>query len=131
MCVDPNRPTMRFVASQDEERDAELDVEVLYPEAGEKKATWHKAKTLKAKRKDSWHATDDVKLSPGPWRQVRRRAPGRAPLHQRQRPRLLAHRQRLRRPQPPLSNRHGIELAKARRPPAAGLSPSGDSQHKK
>ena len=64
MCVDLNWPTMRFVASQDEEKDAELDVEVLYPEADEKKATWHKAKTLKAKHKDSWHATDDVKMSP-------------------------------------------------------------------
>ena len=64
MCVDLNWPTMRFVAVQGEEKDSELEVEVLYPEAEEKKASWHGAKKFKAKRKDGWHATDDVKLSP-------------------------------------------------------------------
>lgn len=64
MCVDLNWPTLRFVASQTGEKDAELKVEVLYPEAEEKHATWHGAKKFKAKRKDGWHATDDVKLSP-------------------------------------------------------------------
>ena len=64
MCVDLDWPTMRFVASQAGEKDAELEVEVLYPEAEEKHASWHGAKKLKAKRKDGWHASDDVKLSP-------------------------------------------------------------------
>jgi hypothetical protein len=64
MCVDLNWPTMRMVGYQQGEKDAELDVEVLYPEAPGKAATWHKAKTLKAKRKDGWHLSDDIKLSP-------------------------------------------------------------------
>jgi hypothetical protein len=64
MCVDLNWPTLRFVASQTGEKDAELKVEVLYPEAEEKHATWHGAKKFKAKRKDGWRPTEDVKLSP-------------------------------------------------------------------
>ena len=64
MCVDLNWPTLRFVASQTGEKDAELEVEVLYPEADEKHATWHGAKKFKAKRKDGWRLTEDVKLSP-------------------------------------------------------------------
>jgi hypothetical protein len=64
MCVDLHWPTMRFVAKQAAEKDAELEVEVLYPEAEAKKATWHEAKKLKAKLKDGWRPTDDVKLSP-------------------------------------------------------------------
>jgi hypothetical protein len=64
MCVDLNWPTLRFVASQTGEKDAELEVEVLYPEAEEKHATWHGAKKFKAKRKDGWRLTEDVKLSP-------------------------------------------------------------------
>jgi hypothetical protein len=64
MCVDLHWPTMRFVAKQADEKDAELEVEVLYPEAEAKKATWHEAKKLKAKWKDGWRPTDDVKLSP-------------------------------------------------------------------
>jgi hypothetical protein len=64
MCVDLHWPTMRFVAKQAAEKDAELEVEVLYPEAEAKNATWHDAKRLKAKLKDGWRPTDDVKLSP-------------------------------------------------------------------
>jgi hypothetical protein len=64
MCVDLNWPTLRFVASQTGEKDAELKVEVLYPEAEEKHATWHGAKKFKAKRRDGWRLTEDVKLSP-------------------------------------------------------------------
>jgi len=64
MCVDLNWPTLRFVARQMGEKDAELEVEVLYPEAEEKHATWHGAKKFKAKRRDGWRPTDDVKLSP-------------------------------------------------------------------
>jgi hypothetical protein len=64
MCVDLDWPTMRFVAIQAAEKDAEIEVEVLYPEAEEKKATWHGAKKFKAKRKDGWRPSDDVKLSP-------------------------------------------------------------------
>jgi hypothetical protein len=64
MCVDLNWPTLRFVANQTDEKDAELKVEVLYPEADEKHATWHGAKKFKAKRKDGWRLTEDVKLSP-------------------------------------------------------------------
>jgi hypothetical protein len=65
MCVDLNWPTMRFVAAQlGVKGDGELDVEVLYPEAGEKKASWHRSKTLKAKLNDGWHATEDVKMDP-------------------------------------------------------------------
>jgi hypothetical protein len=64
MCVDLNWPTLRFVATQTGEKDAELKVEVLYPEAEEKHATWHGAKKFKAKRRDGWRPTEDVKLSP-------------------------------------------------------------------
>jgi len=64
MCVDLHWPTLRFVARQTGEKDAELEVEVLYPEADEKHATWHGAKKFKAKRKDGWGLTEDVKLSP-------------------------------------------------------------------
>lgn len=64
MCVDLHWPTLRFVARQTGEKDAELEVEVLYPEADEKHATWHGAKKFKAKRKDGWRLTEDVKLSP-------------------------------------------------------------------
>ena len=64
MCVDLHWPTLRFVANQADEQDAELKVEVLYPEADEKHATWHGAKKFKAKRKDGWRPTEDIKLSP-------------------------------------------------------------------
>jgi hypothetical protein len=64
MCVDLHWPTLRFIARQKGEKDAELEVEVLYPEADEKHATWHGAKKFKAKRKDGWRPTEDVKLSP-------------------------------------------------------------------
>ena len=64
MCVDLNWPTMRFAALQEEARDTELKVEVLYPEAPGKAANWHKAKTLKAKSNDGWELTGDIKLSP-------------------------------------------------------------------
>jgi hypothetical protein len=64
MCVDLTWPTLRFVASQTGEKDAELKVEVLYPEAEEKHATWHGAKKFKARRQDGWRPTEDVKLSP-------------------------------------------------------------------
>jgi hypothetical protein len=64
MCVDLNWPTMRMLAYQDGNHDAELDIEVLYPEAPGKATRWHKAKTLKAKRRDGWHLSDDIKLSP-------------------------------------------------------------------
>ena len=64
MCVDLNWPTMRFVARQGDERDAELSVQVLYPEAQGKKATWHEAKRFKSRLKDGWRPSEDVKLSP-------------------------------------------------------------------
>ena len=64
MCVDLTWPTLRFVANQTGEQDAELEVEVLYPEAEAKHANWHSAKKFKAKRKDGWSLTEDVKLSP-------------------------------------------------------------------
>ena len=64
MCVDLNYPTMRFVGFQDDEKDAGLDVEVLYPDTPEGKPEWHKAKSFKAKRKDNWNVTKDVKISP-------------------------------------------------------------------
>jgi hypothetical protein len=64
MCVDLNWPTMRFVAFQEGEKDAELDVEVVYPEVEGKGAKWHKTTSLKAKRSDNWHATKDIKVHP-------------------------------------------------------------------
>jgi hypothetical protein len=64
MCVDLNWPTLRFVTRQTDEKDAELKIDVLYPEAEEKHATWHVAKKFKAKHKDGWRPTEDVKLSP-------------------------------------------------------------------
>jgi hypothetical protein len=64
MCVDLTYPTMRFVGSQVDTHDADIDVEVLYPDTTEGKVEWHKAKSLKGRKKDGWKPTDDVKLSP-------------------------------------------------------------------
>jgi hypothetical protein len=64
MCVDLDWPTMRFVAKQGHDKDAELSVEVLYPEAQGKRATWHEAKKIKSKLSNGWRATDDIKMSP-------------------------------------------------------------------
>ncbi len=65
MCVDLRFPTMRFVSAQTAERDGDLDVEVLYPEAvDEKKRTWHRSSSLKLKSKDGWQVSKDIKLEP-------------------------------------------------------------------
>jgi hypothetical protein len=66
MCVDLHWPTMRFVGFQEDEHDAELDVEVLYPEVENEKERykWHKVASLKEKRKDHWQPTKDIKLNP-------------------------------------------------------------------
>ena len=73
MCVDLHWPTMRFIGFQEDEHDAELDVEVLYPEMENEKERykWHKVESLKAKHKDNWQPTKDIKLEPergGKWR---------------------------------------------------------------
>ena len=66
MCVDLHWPTMRFVGFQEDEHDAELDVEVLYPEVENEKERykWHKVESLKDKRKDYWRPTKDIKIQP-------------------------------------------------------------------
>ncbi|MEA2330169.1 MAG: hypothetical protein QOH58_307 [Thermoleophilaceae bacterium] len=63
MCVDLHWPTMRFMVLQEARRDAELDVEVFYPQAG-KKADWKKVGEIEARSSDGWHATDDIQLLP-------------------------------------------------------------------
>ena len=62
MCVDLHFPTMRFVALQQTRDDAELKVEVLYPEAA--KPVWKKIKDLKARDRDGWQISDDIKIKP-------------------------------------------------------------------
>jgi hypothetical protein len=64
MCVDLNYPTMRFLGLQKTKRDADIDVEVLYPDAEDHALEWHKAGSAQAKRADEWEPTQDVKLSP-------------------------------------------------------------------
>jgi hypothetical protein len=66
MCVDLHWPTMRFVGFQEDEHDAELDIEVLYPEVVNEKDRykWHKVESLKSKQRNGWQPTKDIKLEP-------------------------------------------------------------------
>jgi hypothetical protein len=65
MCVDLHFPTMRFVGMQEADKDADLDIEVVYPNAPKGDGNeWHKTKSLKAKNKDGWQITKDVDLHP-------------------------------------------------------------------
>jgi hypothetical protein len=65
MCVDLYYPTMRFVSIQQTDKDAELDVEVVYPNATQGDGSkWHKTTSLKAKGRDGWRVTKDVDLHP-------------------------------------------------------------------
>ena len=63
MCVDLNYPTFRFFVTQlEEDTDADLRVDVIYPALAEKNV--REAKKLKLKAKDGWQLSDDIKLEP-------------------------------------------------------------------
>lgn len=62
MCVDLHYPTMRFVALQQNRREAELEVEVLYPDA--QKPKWTEVAELEADSRDGWKATRDISIRP-------------------------------------------------------------------
>ena len=63
MCVDLNYPTFRFFVTQlEEDTDADLRVDVIYPALAEKNI--REAKKLKLKAKDGWQLSDDIKLEP-------------------------------------------------------------------
>ena len=63
MCVDLNYPTFRFFATQlEQDTDAELAVDVIYPALA--KNNVRQAKKYRLKSKDGWQLTSDVKLEP-------------------------------------------------------------------
>jgi hypothetical protein len=63
MCVDLNYPTFRFFAAQlEEDTDAELAVDVIYPALADKNV--REAKKFRLKGKDGWELSDDIKLEP-------------------------------------------------------------------
>ena len=63
MCVDLNYPTFRFFATQlEQDTDAELAVDVIYP--GLAKNNVRQAKKYRLKSRDGWRLSDDVKLEP-------------------------------------------------------------------
>jgi hypothetical protein len=63
MCVDLNYPTFRFFAAQlEEDTDAQLVVDVIYPALA--KDNVREAEKLRLKSKDGWKLTDDIKLEP-------------------------------------------------------------------
>jgi hypothetical protein len=63
MCVDLNYPTFRFFATQlEEDTDAQLAVDVIYPAL--QKDNVREAKKFRLKNKDGWELSDDIKLEP-------------------------------------------------------------------
>jgi hypothetical protein len=63
MCVDLNYPTFRFFATQlEQDTDAELAVDVIYPALARNNV--RQAKKYRLKSKDGWQLTSDVKLEP-------------------------------------------------------------------
>ena len=63
LCVDLDYPTFRFFATQGEEdTDAELAVDVIYPALA--KHNVREAKKFKLKAKDGWKLSNDIKLEP-------------------------------------------------------------------
>jgi hypothetical protein len=63
MCVDLNYPTFRFFATQlEEDTDAELAVDVVYPALS--KDNVREAHKLRLKNKDGWKLSKDIKLEP-------------------------------------------------------------------
>lgn len=63
MCVDLNYPTFRFFATQlEEDTDAQLVVDVIYPALA--KDNVREAKKFRLKSKDGWELSDDIKLEP-------------------------------------------------------------------
>ena len=63
MCVDLNYPTFRFFATQlEEDTDAQLAIDVIYPALAEKNV--RQAKRFRLKSKDGWELSDDIKLEP-------------------------------------------------------------------
>ena len=63
MCVDLNYPTFRFFATQlEQDTDAELAVDVIYPALA--KNNVRQAKKFRLKAKDGWQLSHDIKLEP-------------------------------------------------------------------
>ena len=63
MCVDLNYPTFRFFATQlEQDTDAELAIDVIYPALA--KDNVRQAKKFRLKAKDGWELSDDIKLEP-------------------------------------------------------------------
>jgi hypothetical protein len=63
MCVDLNYPTFRFFVTQlEQDTDAELGVDVIYPALA--KDNVRQARKFRLKAKDGWQLTDDIKLEP-------------------------------------------------------------------
>jgi hypothetical protein len=63
MCVDLNYPTFRFFAAQlEQDTDAQLVVDVIYPALA--KDNVREAKKFRLKSKDGWELSDDIKLEP-------------------------------------------------------------------
>jgi hypothetical protein len=63
MCVDLNYPSFRFFAAQlEQDTDAELVVDVIYPALA--KDNVRQAKKFKLKAKDGWELSNDIKLEP-------------------------------------------------------------------
>ena len=63
MCIDLDYPTFRFFAAQaQEDTDAELAVDVIYPAL--EKNNVREAKKFRVKAKDGWKLSDDIKLEP-------------------------------------------------------------------
>ena len=63
MCVDLNYPTFRFFVTQlEQDTDAELGVDVIYPALA--KDNVRQARKFRLKAKDGWELTDDIKLEP-------------------------------------------------------------------
>ncbi len=91
MCVDLNYPTFRFFATQlEEDTDAQLAIDVIYPALAEKNV--RQAKRFRLKNKDGWELSDDIKLEPqrlgkrSGWRKVAIRfrvEPGKKPANYR------------------------------------------------
>ena len=63
MCVDLNYPTFRFFATQlEQDTDAQLAVDVIYPALAEKNV--RQAERFRLKSRDGWALSHDIKLEP-------------------------------------------------------------------
>ena len=63
MCVDLNYPTFRFFATQlEQDTDAQLAIDVIYPALAEKNV--RQAERFRLKSRDGWELSHDIKLEP-------------------------------------------------------------------